>query len=33
LVGRPEFRWDAIGQKFSEVIEASLDVLGVQVIR
>jgi D-inositol-3-phosphate glycosyltransferase len=33
LVRRPEFRWDAIGKKFSEVVEAAIDVLGVQMVK
>jgi D-inositol-3-phosphate glycosyltransferase len=31
LVERPEYRWPAIGEKFNEVIEAGIDVLGVRV--
>jgi D-inositol-3-phosphate glycosyltransferase len=31
LVSRPEFRWPAIGQRFADAIEESIDVVGVQV--
>lgn len=32
-VSSPEFRWSTIGQKFNEVNDASLDVLGVSIIK
>ncbi len=33
LVSRPEYRWSAIGEKFADVVDAALDVVGVQVIK
>jgi glycosyltransferase involved in cell wall biosynthesis len=33
LVSRPEYRWEAIGQKFADVLDQAIDNLGVRVLR
>lgn len=33
LVNRPEYRWQAVGERFNEAIEAAIDVIGVRVLK